>query len=384
MFRLNFKFLPISPTLSFWLDIVRGLAAVVVLLGHVRERFFGKYSPEISGVPDIFIKIFYVLFGMGTQAVMCFFALSGLLIAPKFLKGRVIDGPYIADYALARLTRLYVVAIPALIISMAVAKLSMAQFGGFSTVFGGQCNPNIKDLAINLTFLSKAFYPVICSNAPFWSIHNEAFYYALFPALVLLLSPSRPVWRVIAAVFLVASVVGLIAFDPVDIHNTLLLFPIWILGGMTLALPRPKGGSWVWALLTIVAVIAPNLMPFESTWLIEDYVLALCLCFFLRSVADSTFMPPKWLVRIARWLADISFSLYLSHIFLIDYVRSYLEFGYGFSFPFRRFDWDTLGLFIVVCGLCILWAQLFFITIERHTPAFRSRLQRMLFRHRRL
>lgn len=382
--RLNFKFLTISPTLSFWLDIVRGLAAFVVLIGHIRERFFGGYGPDVTGIPDVFIKIFYVLFGMGTQAVMCFFVMSGLLIAPKFLKGRTIDGAYLGDYTLARLSRLYVVAIPALLISMAVAKLSMIQFGQFPTVFGDQCSPGIKDLAINLAFLSKAFYPVICSNAPFWSIHNETFYYALFPVLVLSLVSPRPMWRLVSGAILAVAAIALIAFDPVDIHNTLLLFPIWILGGMTLALPRPKGGSWFWGIMTVIAVIVPNLLPFKSTWLIEDYVLAITLCLFLRSVADSTFTPPAWLGSTAKWLADISFSLYLSHIFLVNYVRSYLEFGRGISFPFREFDWFTVSVYVGTTALCVLWAQLFYMAFEKHTPIVRARVTGLLMKHQRV
>ncbi len=378
MLRLNFAFRAVSPTLSFWLDLVRGLAAFVVLIGHVRERFFGQYRPDLTGIPDVFIKIFYVLFGMGTQAVMCFFVMSGLLIAPRFLKGKAIDGAYLGEYALARLSRIYVVAIPALLISMGVAKLSLSQFGHYPTVFGSQCNPDVADLAINLAFASKAFYPVICSNAPFWSIHNEAFYYALFPALIITLTSARPVWRAISGMFLAIVVVALIAFDPLDIHNTLLLFPIWILGGMTLALPPPKGGSWFWGILTVIAVILPNLLPFKSTWLIEDYALAISLCLFLRSVADGSFVPPAWIGRVVKWLADISFSLYLSHIFLVDYIRSYLEFGSGIPFPFRNFDFFTASVYIGTVAVCILWAQLFYLAFEKHTALVRARFSYLL------
>lgn len=372
--RLKLDFAPITPALSFWLDVVRGLAALVVLVGHVRERFFGNYGADFTGAPDVVTKVFFVLFGMGTQAVMCFFVMSGLLIAPKFLKGSEVTAPVLREYTIARLTRLFVVAVPALLLSMFVAHLATVNFGGFPTVLSDQCRPTAKDLVINLALLSKAFYPVICSNAPFWSIHNEAFYYALWPAMIIAVSSANVSSRIAAGALLAVATVSLVIWDPADIHNTLLLFPVWILGGLTLAFPRPQGGPWLWGLLAMLAVIVPNLLPYDSTYLIEDYVLAAMLVLFLRSVAGSTFSPPGWLKGSAKWLADISFSLYLSHIFLVDFVRGYLQFGEGMAFPLREFNSFSVALYVGTTLGCLVLAQMFYWAFEKHTPTVRKRV----------
>lgn len=68
----------ISPTLSNMLNFLRWFAAFLVVIGHLRSFMFIEYNQIIS--PSIFDKIFYFITGLGHEAVIVFFVLSGYLV----------------------------------------------------------------------------------------------------------------------------------------------------------------------------------------------------------------------------------------------------------------------------------------------------------------
>lgn len=369
--QYKLKFAPLSEPLSFWLDFVRGSAAVLVLLDHSRAQLFGSYDRSFAGSDHVLTKVFFVLFGMGTQAVMCFFVMSGLLIAPKFLSGKKLDGFLLRDYAIARLSRIWIVAIPALILSAAVAHLSMAIFGASTSAFGAQCAPGLGDIAANLLFLNKAYFPTICSNGPYWSIHNEMFYYIMWPALVFAVAAESRKLRFACTALLAAMVSSLLVFDKLDLHNTLLLFPVWIAGGLCLALPEPRGPLWLWGSLAALATVVPNVLGLDAAWLIEAYVIAICFALFFRKASSSTFTPPAPIVSLFRWLANISFSLYLTHVILVNLTRTFLQFGLKMDAPFRSFSPLSLGVYLGLFFAAICLAQVFYLLFERHSHRIR-------------
>ena len=83
---------------ALYLDLVRVVAALAVLLSHVLPVFgFGKFFPAY-----------------GHDAVVVFFVLSGFVIAYACDRKDVT----FLDYALSRLVRLWPVAAPALILGM--------------------------------------------------------------------------------------------------------------------------------------------------------------------------------------------------------------------------------------------------------------------------
>ena len=102
------------------LDMLRGIAALLVLCGHLRAFVFQSFVDlERSGVhPGIAVKAFYATTGLGHQAVMIFFALSGFLVGGKALDDilqRKFSWP---RYMLRRLTRLWLVITPALLLTL--------------------------------------------------------------------------------------------------------------------------------------------------------------------------------------------------------------------------------------------------------------------------
>ena len=74
------------------LDMIRGLAALEVCLGHLRGFFLVDYGQTQGGLAA---KLFYTLTGMHHQAVMIFFVLSGFLVGGSVIRAHqaAIAGP---------------------------------------------------------------------------------------------------------------------------------------------------------------------------------------------------------------------------------------------------------------------------------------------------
>ena len=99
-----------------WLDFARGIAALTVCMGHVRSALFMDYVD----LPDagLATSLFYAWTGLGREAVMVFFVLSGFLVGGAVMRaGPAFDW---RTYAIARLSRLWVVLVPALLLTAAL------------------------------------------------------------------------------------------------------------------------------------------------------------------------------------------------------------------------------------------------------------------------
>ena len=73
-----------SPQFSGFLDFIRWMAALLVVLQHIRYLWFAEYA-DIQNKTILF-KLFYFLTGFGSEAVMVFFVLSGFLVGGGGLK----------------------------------------------------------------------------------------------------------------------------------------------------------------------------------------------------------------------------------------------------------------------------------------------------------
>ena len=182
---------------SVHLDYIRGLAALAVFVGHARGVFLVDFR-EISH-PSLVLNAAYWATGLGHQAVMIFFVLSGYFITSSVVRA----WPHWSwrDYLTDRLVRLYLVLLPGLVLTAvwdwvgrhwgcpalyegrhpgAVFQFSAVQRSGFATFLA------------NVVFLQTVVSPSFGTNSPLWSLCNEFWYYMLFPCLLMILSPSPP------------------------------------------------------------------------------------------------------------------------------------------------------------------------------------------------
>jgi peptidoglycan/LPS O-acetylase OafA/YrhL len=115
---------PLAPAVSSrdrafsgWLDAFRALAAFAVLYSHCRTSFLWSVSPGmVLSIPS---RVMYFLSGFGEEAVIVFFVLSGYLVGGTVIRSVRERRWSWRRYLLQRGTRLYVVLIPALFLTLA-------------------------------------------------------------------------------------------------------------------------------------------------------------------------------------------------------------------------------------------------------------------------
>lgn len=306
----------ITPPLSLALDLVRIAAALAVLAAHAAQL-------SVYQGPWPFSEMFQ------HGAVIVFFVLSGLVIAQATLSRPTT----MRDYAIARVTRILPVAVPAALFG--IAAIALAWSLGFDEFVRPVAVERLDGHGVPYPLLiigqlSSGYGPAW--NPPIWSLSYEIWFYALFGAAVFC-PPER---RKLALILL------MLAAGP----RILLLAPVW-LGGVWLALhgTRWRLSSTQGAAAVTVGVLAcvflcqsaPALADGLSDatgiglgrlrfsqYFLSDWAMtpAVALAFVgLRPLAEKV---APWLECNAgaiRMLAGASFTLYLMHWPLLSLLR---------------------------------------------------------------
>lgn len=300
---------PMSKSTSFFLDLLRVAAALVVFVGHCSQYWFHDGFPLIARLRH--------------GSVVVFFVLSGYVIAYSTLS----KAQSLKTYTVARLSRLYSVVLPALLLTF------------FLQMIGKEIGPALYDklgrgfegvrYILALGFLQNIWHLSASppSNGPFWSLSYEFWYYVLFGAAVFTSSMVRKV-TVLMAIALVAG------------PNILLLLPAWVLGvvlyllqGKILIARRVAICGFILFLGAMVGSIL-LMPPFPCEWgyqpllfsgaFVSDWVTALFvfLCILLFDCAFSSLNPAPRLHSVVRFCSDHTFSLYLYHYPMIVFVTA--------------------------------------------------------------
>ncbi len=299
---------------SVSLDLVRGLAAILVLVDHWRNLFFLN-NHEVRD-HRLFFAVPYTLTAAAHEAVVIFFVLSGFLIGGT-VRRAIERGEWSwKSYLTHRLVRLWIVLLPGLMLCLLLDKIGVA-FAASRSLFPGDAAQNDTAVAFvgNLFFLQGVFVPAFGSDGPLWSLANEFWYYILFPLGMLAMLPStRPRTRLIgAALFLVLCL---------WLRTTLLpLFPIWLLGAALVGLPRPPLGNlsrWL-AVATYVPIVFLCTYLHRILGIGSDYILAAATATLMWTLlcASQTAPAGALKVRFSRGLARFSYTLYVVHFPLL-------------------------------------------------------------------
>ncbi len=265
------------------LDIMRGLAALAVLLFHY-SVILPRFAPAARPIP--------IAFTDGGYGVHLFFVVSGFVILMSLERSTA------SQFLISRFTRLYPVYWLACLLTFAV----------LTATRGIAYDIGVGELLVNLTML-QAFVRVDAVDGVYWSLAYELGFYAfLFTALRLggeRVIPVLPHYMVAgAALFFVAA-----PYIPHPLHLLLVLNPYGCLFGCGLALYllRTRGFSLAQA---AILPATPLVVALYDGW--HGLVVA-GLIVLVMSVACLTRGQPGRLAKPLIWLGGISYALYLTH-----------------------------------------------------------------------
>ncbi len=368
---------------SVHLDMVRGAAALAVLVGHVRGLLFLPYHELPRG--GVATSALYALTSLGHQAVIVFFVLSGFFIVSSVADA--FEGLRWSwrAYLVNRVVRLSLVLAPALVLTLVVDRLGMAiaasaEFYRRPLAYFFAVPPGSLDTARNffgnLFYLQGILVRPFGSNDPLWSLSYEFWYYLLFPlALCAWLKRRRPAM----STFYLLLAVSVVLF----VGETIALyFLLWLLGGAIAysfrrrrtPLRVPYAGAW--AAVPFAAALAASVDHVLSSAFLMDSVVALGFAVWMYTLVHGADRPvPQGYARAARFFAGFSYTLYATHFPLLFLFRARIVRNDVWT-P----DWLHIlcGLAIVVVTVVIAWgiAQL----TEARTAAVRQKAMSLLTR----
>ena len=324
----------LTPDVSAYLDIVRALAAFIVVLGHWRAFYFVDYGEVQASHATSFVKALYAATRYGHQAVMVFFVMSGFFISSSILRSFGRQRWSWRDYAIDRGVRLYLVLIPGLFLGLVWDWLGMTFFNS-SGIYSAPLVPfgeNVPANALtpitfigNLLFLQTRFTQVFGSNGPLWSLFNEFWYYLLFPALIatILAVGRRAIGTMFGYLLLVTFTIWILGYQ-------VLGFVVWLAGcAVALALrclrfaDTSKGLRRLYVLF-VVAVFGACLLAnlAGNLWLGSDLAVGLSFAFLMHGILQIEVPIGAAGRNLAKTFAGFSYTLYVVHFPLLLFIRA--------------------------------------------------------------
>lgn len=351
------------------LDAVRGLAAVLVVAGHCRQLIAdaGAVDPSRSGVLD---KALLVPTSFAQESVAVFFVLSGYLVGGQVVRQCRDDRFGWGEYVAKRLSRLWTVLLPGLLITwLVVAAAGPLIPSALRSRWGGG-HDSLLAAACNGAFLQESRCPPFGVNESLWSLSYEFWFYVVFAAACAAFAAARR-HHPRTAMFNVAVLAGAVAiFGP----HLFLLIPAWLLGVVVALVPRTwmgrrlRGPAWLGAAVIVLALtmLASSLIGLGRIELTAMVGIPALLVVLAASRIDAV---PPWLgtaLRPASTLGRVSFSTYVFHVpFVAVGAAAIVRLGL-----LQRVGLPVLSYALVALVLPVTWA-LWWLT-ERHTPVVRQ------------
>jgi peptidoglycan/LPS O-acetylase OafA/YrhL len=299
------------------LTSIRGLAAWWVVLYHFRE--------EIPGIAGTSLLRFM---GNGYLAVDLFFELSGFVIALNYARTfRSVTWADSMNFLGLRLARIYPLHIFILFVFL-INPIAIALFSTYGQP-GDRYSPGYFILSVFLV-QNWGFTRTIAWNAPAWSLSTEWAAYLLFPFMAWVsVNTARTAVRAAALAALplgllvvVSAVTGYSLGSEIpqfgllrcilEFATGVCLFHLWQARGR---IRRFEGdiASMIAALLAIAFIV----------WPIPDYLVFPLLFFVLiYALTDDRALLSRLLAfRAIEWVGIVSYSTYMVHYLIKDWVK---------------------------------------------------------------
>jgi peptidoglycan/LPS O-acetylase OafA/YrhL len=358
------------------LDTIRWISAFMVAGGHM-------WAAVAAHQPGLMSKALWILADTPHCWVIIFFSLSGYLVGGGALVRA--ERFNFKLYALARVTRIYIVLIPALLLTAGLDGLAH-QLAPHSPVYANVWGNGLfgstppfarygpREIIASLLSLENFIGPPIGSDGPLWSLGFEwAFYLGLPPLLLAADAIGRRIagrlWIARAAAVIVSVAILTLLHMP----YVALLWLVWLAGAGAHAIALT--GRWPRALSGLGAGACALGFGLASSL---DYHFCDALIGFGAAAFLSRFPPGErgLNARFDSALAGASYSLYVTHLPVTAFVCMLLVQA-GVLTPAGLPLGSTLALVIgclvlTASGTCVI----FYLLFERRTDALRRLLSK--------
>ena len=365
------------------LDCLRGLSALLVCMGHLRNVFFIDFN-EILVVDSFLVKFFYFITSLGHQAVMIFFVLSGFLVGGSVIKN--LDNFNFKKYLTNRITRLWVVLIPCLFITLIIDQLILSNYpellqGMYRNVINSGPSENysqtLMTLMGNIFFLQTIFVKTYGTLEPVWSLANEFWYYILFP-LILIIIDFKNKYNLILKSFYTIFLLIILYLLPIEIMK---YFMIWCLGVFAFYIYDIKKSNYHkfnFLLSLILLISALILSKLKILSLFSNDLLISLTVSYLIVVCPKINLDQNKILKLFKnviiHLSDISYTLYLIH-----FPICMLIFCYVIKFEKIYVNLSNFFSYLFFLSIIIFIAYLFWFMFEKNTNLIRGMIYRKIF-----
>jgi peptidoglycan/LPS O-acetylase OafA/YrhL len=344
-------------TTSSFLDILRIISALAVFASHCAQMWNDSASE--------------ILRPYAHHAVVAFFVISGYVIAFATMGRSNVTG---RAYAAARISRLYSVVIPAIILTIALQIIGTAiaadAYSKVSRGFDGL------RYALCTVFMQSSWFLSASppTNGPFWSLSYEAWYYAAFG--VWFFTSSKTLKIALLCITLLAA-------GP----NIILLAPAWMIGVFAYSYTNKQTNKQTkfnptalifFGSLQIILVhtlfldqpFNPGAKPlFFSAAFLTDWLVAIGFAAIIAGVGQLDLKISDERAAKLRNLGDLTFPVYLFHfpvLFFITATTQYKPATLG-----EAIAWATLLLAVIIAISTFT---------ERYRASWRSLFERIVNR----
>lgn len=357
------------------INALRAGAALMVVVSHARILLLADFD-DVAHTP--IQSLLYAVTALGHEAVVVFFILSGYWVGGSAMrKIRRSDFEW-RSYLIDRVARLWIVLIPALVVTLILDMIGEPLFG-VPPVRVGDSSP----LAFigNMFFLGGVRVDTFGTNSPLWSLGFEFWMYILGPLLMLIFTPwNKRSFIYVVGVIAVAVMVGVPVFT---------YLPLWMAGVLVARLQlhldgyasrissTSMSGIRVVALVATFAVaIAGRTVLSMPAWL-TDFMVAVPATILIASLAARVrHQRPKRgpQFRFAG-LAHSSYSLYAIHMPILAMLVPLMGTVAPAPWPSDGLHWVYL---LLAVALVVVLGWLFSLVTEKYTDLVRNTIKQRL------
>lgn len=339
----------------YWLDLLRFLAAFLVLACHCRGFTIIDYThlPPQQQSPLTFTL--FSITRLGHEAVLIFFVLSGFLVGGRLIEKVKSNQFNLINYTIDRVVRIMLPLISALILIFIV-----------NLVTGNPDHKTIFDYIGNLFSLQGIYVTPV--SEPLWSLSYEVWFYILAGATAVILYRNYYSTQSYIPYAFLVFFVCILVFAKLNA----LYLSIWTFGAIAYNIRVKSSKLILWgAICGIISLIVllqltsgsqlssnlSNLLPTTNRDALQIWYTFFA-CILIRQVI--MFAPKyKFSSRIERFgtkLAAFSYTLYLTHVPTMRLLEHFNIISKADSLNIRSVTVYLASMLIcIIVAYCIYW-----------------------------